>query len=236
MKSNIPTEWLHPSNLEEAQYVQRQLANRIILEDDFLSCELLGGMDVSNNLYDPHSMIYASTIVLDKHTLRLEEESTVAQVQTFPYISGFLGFREAPALIEAFRKLKKRPDILLIDGHGISHPRHLGIASHVGVLLDIPTIGVAKSILVGHPSEILGNMKGDKTPLMRQGKQIGVVLRTKARSNPMIISVGHRISLESAVKIVVESLTRYRLPEPTRQAHLSANRTRKEYMQPLAQL
>lgn len=166
MKINIPSTWLHPPSLEEAQHIQRQLAERLILKDDFSLSNFIGGMDVSNTLYDPHSMVYASAVVLNKETLQLEEEAAVGQFQSFPYIPGFLGFREAPALVEAFKKLNKRPDIILIDGHGISHPRRLGIASHLGVLLDIPTIGVAKSILVGHPAKPLGDTQGDCVPLM----------------------------------------------------------------------
>lgn len=228
MEVNVPDEWLYPSSLEHAVQVQHQLAKRLILQDDFSLSNFIGGMDVSNNLYDPHSMIYASAIVLNQQTLQLEEQKAIAQVQTFPYIPGFLGFREAPALVEAFKQLTKRPSLLLVDGHGISHPRRLGIASHIGVLLDIPTIGVAKSILVGHPAGPLGEAKGDCVPLHWKDEQIGIVLRTKVRCNPLIISAGHRISLESAVNIVLQCLTRYRLPEPTRQAHLAANHCRRE--------
>ena len=116
----------------------------------------------------------------------------------------------------------------MVDGHGISHPRRLGIASHIGVLLNIPTIGVAKSVLVGHPAGPLGEAKGDCVPLIWKGEQIGTFLRTKKCCHPVIISAGHRISLGTAVEIVLEYATRYRLPEPTRQAHLAANRCRKE--------
>lgn len=229
MQADIPANWLYPPTLEEAEHVQRQLAERLILQDDFESSKFIGGMDVSNNLYDPQSMVYASAVVLNKQDLQLEEEAAIGQVQSFPYIPGFLGFREAPALIEAFKRLTKRPGIILVDGHGISHPRGLGIASHIGVLLDIPTIGVAKSVLIGHPADPLGTAKGDTTPLVWKGKQMGTFLRTKLRCNPLIVSIGHRVSLGSAVQIVLQCLTRYRLPEPTRQAHLAANRCRRNY-------
>lgn len=226
MTINPCTEWLYPNSLENAQLVQRELSKRIILEDDFTFSQFVGGMDVSNNLYD--SMIYASAIVLNKHNLQLEEEKAIAQSQSFPYIPGFLGFRESPALVAAFQQLTQRPEIILVDGHGISHPRRLGIASHLGVLLDIPTIGIAKSILVGHPAGPLGNEKGATTPLVWKGEKIGILLRTKVRCHPIIISTGHRISLQSALEVVLQCLTRYRLPEPTRQAHLAANRYRRE--------
>jgi deoxyribonuclease V len=226
MTIDIPSMWLYPSSLEEAEFIQRELAKRIIVTDDFSLSHSIGGMDVSNNLYD--TRVYASAVVLDKQTLQLTDEATIAQSQLFPYIPGFLGFRESPALVAAFKQLTKRPEIILVDGHGISHPRRLGIASHLGVLLDIPTIGVAKSVLVGQPAGPLGNAKGDTVPLIWKGEQIGIFLRTKVRCNPIIISTGHRISLQSAVDIVLQCLQRYRLPEPTRQAHLSANRCRRE--------
>lgn len=226
MIADLPLNWLYPSSLKEAKLAQHEMAERIILTDDFSFSHRIVGMDVSNNLYD--SMIYASAVMLDKEKLQLEEEAAVAQTQLFPYIPGFLGFREAPALVAAFQRLTKQPDLLLVDGHGISHPRRLGIASHLGILLNIPTIGVAKSILVGHPEGSLGSAKGNTIPLMWKGNQIGTFLKTKERCNPVIISPGHRISLQSAVEIVMQCLTRYRLPEPTRQAHIAANRCRRE--------
>lgn len=231
MNSQIPHEWLYPPSLEAATHIQRQLAERVVLEDDFSLRSFIGGMDVSNNLYDPHAMVYASAVVLNKDTLELKEEAAVAQHQPFPYVPGFLGFREAPALVEAFRQLKIVPDIVMIDGHGISHPRHLGIATHVGVLLDIPTIGVAKSVLVGQPEGILGDQVGDHVPLLWKGKQLGVLLRTKVRCLPLIVSTGHRVSLQSAIECVLKCVTRYRLPETTRQAHLAANRCRQQAQQ-----
>ncbi len=226
MTIDTPSKWLYPSSLKEAEQVQHEIAERIILTDDFSLSHFIGGMDVSNNLYDTN--IYASAVVLDKQTLQLTNEAAVAQSQSFPYIPGFLGFREAPALVTAFKQLTQQPEIILVDGHGISHPRRLGIATHLGVLLDIPTIGVAKSVLVGHPAGPLGNAKGDTVPLVWKGEQIGIFLRTKVRCNPVIISTGHRVSLQSALEIVLKCLTRYRLPEPTRQAHLAANHCRRE--------
>lgn len=213
---------------------QRLLAQKVITHDAFSPPQLIAGMDVSNNLYDPEQKIFAAAVVLSYPELTLLEESAVLEIQTLPYIPGFLGFREAPALVSAFNRLKKRPDLILVDGHGISHPRGLGIASHIGVLLDIPTIGVAKSILVGHPAKPLAPEQGSQTPLLWKGKTIGVLLRSKARSNPLIISSGHRISLPTAVEYVKNCLRKYRLPEPTRQAHLAANRARKDLSLPLA--
>ena len=154
------------------------------------------------------------------------ETQSVEEIQTFPYVPGFLGFREAPALVHAVQKLSQRPHLLLIDGHGVSHPRRLGIASHLGLLLDLPTIGVAKSILVGHPLSPLGEEVGSETPLVHKGEVIGMLLRSRKRALPLIISAGHKISLPTAVSWVKRCLTKYRLPEPTRRAHLAANEAR----------
>jgi deoxyribonuclease V len=184
-------------------------------------------MDVSHNLYDPQALIYAVCVTLNPRTLQVQERGCVALEQRFPYKSGYLGFREAPALIESFKKLSQIPDIIFVDGHGISHPRGLGIASHIGVLLNLPTIGVAKSVLVGKAEGTLGSAIGDSVPLIWKGKQIATLLRTKARCNPLIISTGHKISLSTAVEMVLQYLKGYRLPEPTRQAHLTANAYRR---------
>jgi deoxyribonuclease V len=226
---DIPHAWLLPDSIEDAKEAQRIMAGRVILEDTLSSWQAIGGMDVSNNLYDPKQMIYASSVVLSYPSLEINEQAAVAQKQSFPYIPGLLGFREAPALIEAYQKLQKKPDVVMVDGHGMSHPRGLGIASHIGVILDIPTIGVAKSILVGRPATVLGPDAGAQVPLIWKGQTLGILLRTKARSNPLIISVGHKISLSTAVELVKSCLRGYRLPEVTRQAHLAANACRKFY-------
>ncbi len=222
--------WLFPSSLEEAKKAQREMAEKISTLDAFTTVQWIGGMDVSNNLYDPAQMIYASSVILNFPALKVVEQGAAAQVQVFPYIPGFLGFREAPALVAAFEKTTIKPDLLLVDGHGISHPRRLGIASHLGVLLDIPTIGVGKSILVGKPEEELKEEAGSQVPLIWKGQTIGMLLRTKRGSNPLIISAGHKVSLETALEIVKKCLRGYRLPEPTRHAHLTANTFRKQEM------
>ncbi len=205
-------------SVKEAIELQKVMAEKVVLQDNFAPPTLIGGMDVSCNLYDPKQMIYAAVVVLDQD-LKVVEKVTIAEKQTFPYRTGLLGFREAPTLVKAYQQLKVRPDVILVDGHGISHPRGLGIASHIGVLLDIPTIGVAKSILVGEVQEEF---------LVWKGKTIGVGYRSKLRANPLFISTGHRVSLKSAVKVVKKCVGKYRLPEPTRQAHIAANECRRE--------
>ncbi|MBS4163914.1 Endonuclease V [Candidatus Protochlamydia amoebophila] len=225
---NFDPGFLQPDSIEKATIIQKELANRICLEDEFNTPEFFGGMDVSNNLFDPKQIIYATAILLDSKMLSVQFHNSVSQRQTFPYIPGFLGFREAPALIDALENLPKLPDMIFVDGQGISHPRRLGIASHIGVLVNIPTIGVAKNILFGEPKKDLGSCVGDYVFLYAYGKEIGALVRTKLRCKPLIISTGHRVSLRTAIEYVLNCVKGYRLPEPTRQAHLAANAFRKQ--------
>jgi len=224
-------EWLFPNSIVEAKSVQHIMAENVLLKNEDTYPKYIAGMDVSNNLFDPTQMIYASAVVLSFPELELIETAALAEVQKFPYVTGLLGFREAPALINAFNQLKVKPDLIMVDGHGISHPRGLGIASHIGVLLDIPTIGVAKSILIGTPIGELKEAAGAQVPLFWKGREIARVLRTKTRCNPLYISAGHRITLDRAVELVERCLKGYRLPECTRQAHLAANACRKNFLQ-----
>ena len=220
-------EWLFPDSIAAAKRVQEELAARVQLQDTFnLEISYVAGLDVSNNRFDPEKMVYASAVTLSYPDLTPVENSSSAEKQLFPYISGLLGFREAPALINAFKQLTIRPDILLVDGHGVAHPRKLGIASHIGVLLDIPTIGVAKSVLVGTSAENLTDEPGSHTPLIWKGEQIAALLRTKKKCAPLIISAGHRITLKTAISLVLGCLRGYRLTEPTRLAHLASNACR----------
>ena len=220
----MKSEWLFPASVAEAKRVQKELAARVQLQDSFpQKISYITGLDVSNNPFDPEKMIYASAVTLSYPELVPIESSSTAEKQPFPYISGLLGFREAPALIHAVNQLKIRPDILMVDGHGVAHPRKLGIASHVGVLLDIPTIGVAKSILVGASTENLSDEPGSHIPLIWKGETIAAVVRTKKRCTPLIISPGHRITLKTAVSLVLSCIRGYRLSEPTRLAHLASN-------------
>src|SRR5262245_8516174 len=143
-------------SITEAKALQKELAACVITQDAFpLPIRYVAGLDVSHNRFDPHQMIYAAAALLSYPDLTLIETTSHVEQQPFPYISGLLGFREAPAMLQVFKKLSIEPDMLLIDGHGVSHPRGLGIASHLGVLVDKPTIGIAKSILVGIPEGVL---------------------------------------------------------------------------------
>ena len=144
------------------------------------------------------------------------------EITGFPYVPGLLSFREAPAVLKAFERLRIMPDLLLYDGQGIAHPRRCGIASHVGLLLDLPSIGVAKTRLTGEHGPVPA-AKGKWTPLTDNGETIGAVLRTRAKVKPLFISIGHRVSLETAISYVMACVSRYRLPETTRWAHRLAS-------------
>ncbi|MCD6046622.1 MAG: nfi [Gammaproteobacteria bacterium] len=223
---HIPQHILFPQTIPEAAEIQRALAKKVITTDQYSALNMMAGVDVSNNLYDPSQMVYAGVVNLSYPSCVRFETAYAAAKQTLAYQPGFLGFREAPVILQAFEKLKNKPDLILVDGHGISHPRRFGIATHLGILLDIPTIGVAKSILIGKPAAELGPNPGDAVPLVWHQETIGILLRSKKRANPLIISVGHRISLDSALQIVKSCLKGYRLPEATRYAHLAANHAR----------
>jgi deoxyribonuclease V len=140
----------------------------------------------------------------------------------FPYVPGYLSFREAPAALAAMRRLRRDPDLIVCDGQGFAHPRRFGLACHLGLLANLPSIGVAKSRLIGEHA-VLGSQRGEWVPLVDDGERIGVVLRTRTGVRPVYVSVGHRISLETAIDYVLRCTTRYRLPETTRQAHRLAS-------------
>ena len=226
----IPPDWLDPPDLATARAAQVALAARVVREDALPPVRRIGGVDISNTHFDPEGRIYAAVVVLEWPGLRVVETAGAELRAAMPYIPGFLGFREVPALRAAWAKLAVKPDLVLVDGHGIAHPRGFGIAAHLGVLLDIPSIGVAKSPLVGRPEAELGEAAGATQPLLWKGQRLGTVLRSKRRSNPLWISTGNRVSLDSAVDWVRRCDTGYRLPEPTRQAHLAANEVRRAAM------
>ena len=228
--SALPPGWLDPPDLAAARAAQEALAARVVPRDAHGPVRLLGGVDISNSRFDPENLVHAAVVVLTWPGLEVVASASASQRARMPYIPGFLGFREVPALLEAWAKLAERPDLVLVDGHGIAHPRGLGIAAHLGVVLDVPTIGVAKSPLVGRPEGVLGEEPGAEAPLVWRGRRLGTVLRTRRRSNPLYISVGHRVSPEGAVEWVRRTGTGYRLPEPTRQAHLAANAARQAHL------
>lgn len=176
---------------------------------------LVAGLDAHYQMAG--GLVWGAAALLSWPSLELVESALACQPLDFPYVPGLLSFREAPALLASLACLSRRPDLLFVDGQGIAHPRRLGLASHIGVLADLPTIGVAKSRLTGRfeppPPE-----KGARSPLMHGEEVIGAVLRTRARVRPVFVSVGHRIGLEAAVALTLQASPRYRVPEPTRLA------------------
>jgi len=228
----IPQQWLHPRDWDEAKESQLEMAEMVVREDRWAQLRTVAGTDVSNTPRDPENRIYAAMVRMTYPGMQIMNSACEQSVTDLPYLPGFLAFREAPALVQTYQQLcgpnnEGRPDCLIVDGHGVSHPRGLGIASHLGVLLDCPSIGVAKSILVGKPDGELGNQVGDTVPLRWKGQVLGLVLRTRPNVQPVYVSIGHRVSLETALDVVLKCLGKYRLPEPTRQAHNAANVCRK---------
>jgi deoxyribonuclease V len=162
--------------------------------------------------------VWAAVVVLALPDLTVVDQARWEGPVVFPYVPGLLSFREAPAVLAALAELQVWPDLIMADAQGIAHPRRLGLASHLGVLLEKPTVGVAKSRLTGRAAEP-DQSRGAWTPLMDRGEQVGVVLRTRPNVSPVYVSVGHRITLDEAVAWTMRCTTRYRLPEPTRLAH-----------------
>jgi deoxyribonuclease V len=192
---------------------QRLVAERAITEDDFGEIRLIAGVDQS--FMDDR--IISGIVVLEYDALKVVERVHSIGTVNFPYISTFLSFREGQAIVSAYEKLKKTPDILMVDGAGINHPRRAGLATHIGVTLDVPTIGITKRILCGtgkEPSRI-----GEASPLMYKGSQIGWLLKSKERSRTIVVAPGHRVSLDSSLLITKACLRGYKLPEPIRLAH-----------------
>ncbi len=213
-----------PKSYKEAVRLQERLRSRLILGDRTGDVRIVAGADVS---YDKGSDYYhAAVVVLKFPEMETIEETHASGKAPFPYIPGLLAFREGPIVIKALKKLKSRPDILMIDGHGIAHPRGFGIASHLGVLTGIPSIGCAKSVLVGEFREP-GARRGAKSPLVYKGEEVGRALRTKEKVKPVFVSAGHMVSLDTACEIVIKCCTKYRLPEPTRRAHILVNEVRR---------
>lgn len=212
---------------KEAIAIQKNLAARVDRNNHLRSPpKLIAGADIS--LSQSRGTAYAGVVVLDAETLEVVAEHTLKGQIDFPYVPGLLSFREAPLLLELFAQIDPAPDLILFDGQGIAHPRGLGLASHLGLLLECPTVGCAKTRLTGEHQEP-GPDKGDHAPLKnRDGNILGVALRTRKRCKPIFVSIGHRIGLDHAIEWVLRVSPRYRIPEPTRQAHNLVNRVRKE--------
>jgi deoxyribonuclease V len=205
-----------------ARTLQRQLAAQVSLVDQAPAApRTIAGFDVG--FEDQGATTRAAAVLLDGRTLQLLDAVVERAPTSMPYVPGLLSFRELPALLQALERLPQVPELVLVDGQGIAHPRRLGIAAHFGVVTGLPTIGVAKKVLCGR-FEPPGPEPGARTPLMEQGVQIGWMLRSKPRCNPLVVSPGHRVSMDGAVERVLGLLRGYRLPEPTRLADRLASR------------
>lgn len=227
---------LHEWNLSyaEARQVQERLAGQVRFEPLTSEPELIAGLDCAFS--KDGARVFAAVVVLrvlglrqgslSAYDLDLAETATASMKVGFPYIPGLLSFREAPACLEAVQKLKGRPDLFLVDGQGIAHPRRLGLASHLGLFLDKPTIGCAKSRLIGTFDEP-GLEKGTHSPLRDAGEVIGAVVRTRRNVKPLFVSVGHRCCLADAIRMTLACTAKYRLPERTRLAHQAVSRLKR---------
>ena len=208
---------IHNWNLtpQEAMRVQTEMRERLVLRWDDRPVSTIAGVDVSIK----EEFTRAAIVVLRYPDLKPVEAMLADAPLVFPYIPGLLAFREGPAVLSAWSQLQNKPDLVMFDGQGIAHPRGIGIASHMGLWLERPTIGVAKSRLYGLHTEV-GPKRGDRADLLdKNGGVIGAVLRTREKTNPLYISPGHLMDVEHAVEFVMACCSSYRLPEPTRWAH-----------------
>jgi len=216
-----------PPTLQEATALQRDLAARVDLTGDLAHVRTLVALDAS---YKRGEALVAAAVMWDCTAQKVKEVgfAAVNPDEVFPYVPGYLSFREAPAYLEALSNLSERPDLLLVDGQGVAHPRGLGVAAHLGVHLDVPSLGVAKSLLYGKPAEALPEEAGSAVPLVAKGAQIGWVYRSRTKVKPLYLSPGHRVSFKAGLEFVRTLPGRTKLPEPLREAHLWAGRARKE--------
>lgn len=218
---------LHAWNLtpKEAIALQKRFAARINATKSLGQFDLIAGADISHNRFS-HDIV-AGVVVWRASDNCIVEKRAVHGKTEFPYVPGLLSFREAPLVLAAFAKIRTKLDAVMIDGQGIAHPRRLGLASHIGLWLGVPTIGCAKSRLCGD-FKAPARRAGSSTRLTLEGKVVGRVLRSKNAAKPLFISPGHRIDVSGAVQVVVACLRGYRMPEPTRLAHLYVNEERRK--------
>lgn len=200
---------------KEAVEIQRQLEPLIREEPlDLTAVQTVAGLDVSVR----GDQVRAAVVVLDANTTEVVDQAIWEGPVAFPYVPGLLSFREVPAILPALRQLEVLPDVLMLDAHGRAHPRRFGLACHLGLLLNRPALGVAKTVFVGTHDE-LALEKGSHVELVHRGETVGAVLRTRARVKPVYVSVGYRVTLDDARALALRLATRYKLPEPTRLAH-----------------
>ena len=209
-----------PESTHDAKPIQEQFRHQVVTSGKPRNVKTVAGIDIG---FENHGKTTRAAIaVLSFPDLELAEKQVIRDKTRFPYVPGFLSFREVPAALKAFEELKTTPDLLLCDGQGIAHPRRFGLACHLGLWTDLPSIGVAKSRLIGTHRPV-GMEKGEWQPLMDGEEIIGAVLRTRSNVNPVFVSIGHKIDLQSAIDYTLRCTTKYRLPETTRWAHKLAS-------------
>ncbi|MBN2098791.1 MAG: deoxyribonuclease V [Dehalococcoidia bacterium] len=218
----MPVQHVHPWKVTtaEARAIQLRLAGLVSRENEVSRPKLVAGVDISAPRFQ--GKVRGTVVVLSCPDLEVVEIGAVEQTVDFPYIPGLLSFRESPVILAAYEKLRSRPDLVMVDGQGIAHPRRFGLASHLGVLLDVPTIGCAKSLLCGL-HDALGAEAGSAVEIEHEGEVVGMALRTKTNVKPVFVSIGHKVDLTAAVSWVRSCCRGYRLPEPTRLAHQAAS-------------
>lgn len=204
---------------EQARQTQRELAARVSRTNEIGAVRLVAGVDISAP--DDRGLARSAAVILRYPGLTLIESRVIEKEVTFPYVPGLLSFRESPLILAACEELDNDPDLILVDGQGIAHPRRMGLASHLGLVLDKPTIGCAKSRLCGRHG-MVGAEQGSYAEILDNGEVIGAALRTKLGVSPIYVSIGHKVNLEAAIDLVLRCCMDKRLPEPTRLAHLAA--------------
>jgi deoxyribonuclease V len=215
-----------PDDLPEAEEIQNRFRTLISLKPARTTFKLVGGADVAYSKKD--NMAFATVVVMKSPEMDLVEKVRAQANVNFPFMPGFFYFREGPVLTKALSRLKIVPDAFIFDGHGIGHPKGIGMASQLGILLGMPTVGCAKKLLCGEVCE-LGNEVGDSTPIMNNSKEVGRAVRSRENVKPLYVSPGHMIDIRTAVELVIDLLRGYRLPEPLRLAHVMANKQRRNY-------
>lgn len=210
--------------IPEATQIQRELRENLNVAERELSIHTIGGADISLNLYS--TTIYAGIILLSFPQLQPVAYSLVKAETRFPYVPGYLAFREVPALLKVWEQMAVKPDVLVVDGHGIAHPRRMGIAAHFGSLTGQRSMGCAKKILFGKFEEPLADY-GSATPIMDKEEQMGYAFRSKSRTAPVYVSPGHLMGVQNTLDVIRQCTGKYRIPEPTRLAHELVNKFRK---------
>ncbi|MBZ0252571.1 MAG: endonuclease V [Candidatus Methylomirabilis sp.] len=222
---NLPHLHPWPATFPEARALQESLARRVRLRPPRSAPRLIAGADVSYTRGD--ARFFAAVVLWDADARETVETATNVGESPFPYVPGYLSFRELPTLLDAFRRLGRTPDCVMFDGQGIAHPRRFGLACHGGMVLGLPSLGVAKTRLVGE-HKAPGAKAGAWTPLVDKGETVGAALRTRKGVKPVFVSPGDRMDLETAIALTLRCCAGRRIPEPTRLAHIAVNALRRE--------